>query len=385
MPLRNNRARDYARYWETVPGHVVVLMLLTAFSLFASMAFILGMMQGVFMPLRWVWGFVLISGLSAAGLAYTGLRQLNKWTAVVALLQGLSLVLLTREFLQVSENIRPTPQGLHDLTLRLRIEGALAIACLTVGYSLVNMLIKSEGLRLFGPLTEMRLAGEVHQALVPAIAHHIGSYEIYGVSYASGEVGGDLVDLIQEGTDWIAYVADVSGHGVSAGIVMAMVKSAVRMGSLKQRELGSVLCDLNQVLCSTSTNNVFATYAGVRTTKAGLQFNLAGHLPILHYRKRQNLVERHSVANLPVGVMEGVTFENGTIICESGDILAILTDGLVEATDKADNELGLEPFELSLMRNGEQPLGKIAEVFRELALSQGKPTDDQTVLLIRKT
>jgi|SRR5450432_34490 hypothetical protein len=385
MRRNRNRARDYAKYWKTVPAHITALMLLTAFSLFASMAFILGMMQGVYMPLAWTWGYVLISGFSAAGLAYTGLRQLHKWTAVVAVVECFAIMLMTREFSRVSEKIPATPQGLHELTVRLRVEGALAILCLVIGYSLINSLIKSEGLRLFGPLTEMKLAGEVHQALVPAIASHIDDYEIYGVSYASGEVGGDLVDLIQHGPEWSAYVADVSGHGVSAGIVMAMVKSAIRMGSLKQRELGEVLGDLNRVLCSTSANNVFATYAGVRSAKTGLQFVLAGHLPILHYRKRQNLVEQHSVSNLPVGVMEEVAFESGTILCEPGDVLAILTDGLVEAADDQQNELGLDPFELNLVRSGDLPLGKIAETFRAIALQQGKQMDDQTVLLIRKT
>src|SRR5450432_605068 len=98
MRRNRNRARDYAKYWKTVPAHITALMLLTAFSLFASMAFILGMMQGVYMPLAWTWGYVLISGFSAAGLAYTGLRQLHKWTAVVAVVECFAIMLMTREF-----------------------------------------------------------------------------------------------------------------------------------------------------------------------------------------------------------------------------------------------------------------------------------------------
>lgn len=360
-------------------------MSMTAFSLFASIAFILGMMQGVFMPLTWTWAYALIAGLSAAGLAYTGPRQMHAWTATIAVLETAAIVLLTQWFSHQSRAIPASADGLHELTVRLRLEGTLAIVSLLAAYALVNGLIRREGLRVFGPLTEMKLASEVHQALVPAIARHIGDYEIYGASYASGEVGGDLVDVVQDGSEWSAYVADVSGHGVSAGIVMAMVKSAVRMGSLKKRDLGELLSDVNRVVCSTSSNNVFATYAGVRPNKAALQFSLAGHLPILHYRKRQNLVEQHSVSNLPVGVMEEVVFETGAINCEPGDILAVLTDGLIESADDKDNELGLAPFELNLLRNGDQPLGKIAESLRALALEHGKQTDDQTVLLIRRT
>src|SRR5262249_15837545 len=108
---------------------------------------------------------------------------------------------------------------------RLQVEGVLANVMVIGGYILFVPFMRKEGMRVFGAMTEVRLASEVHRALVPAISRKIGEYEIYGASVPTGQVGGDLVDLIETHGHWTAYVADVSGHGVPAGMMMAMVKS----------------------------------------------------------------------------------------------------------------------------------------------------------------
>ncbi len=65
--------------------------------------------------------------------------------------------------------------------------------------------------------------------MVPAIEKQAAGFEFYGISIPSGKVGGDLFDVLIEGNCFFAYVADVAGHGVPAGVLMSMIKSAVRM------------------------------------------------------------------------------------------------------------------------------------------------------------
>jgi serine phosphatase RsbU (regulator of sigma subunit) len=89
--------------------------------------------------------------------------------------------------------------------------------------------VRKQGLRYFRVQTEIELAEQIHRSLVPPIARHASNHEFYGVSAPSGEMGGDLVDVVQCGNKRIAYLADVSGHGVPSGVLMAMVKSAIRM------------------------------------------------------------------------------------------------------------------------------------------------------------
>ena len=98
---------------------------------------------------------------------------------------------------------------------------------------------------------EIELARQIHQVLVPAVARTVGEYEFAGFSAPSGDVGGDLVDVVSHGTDlwspraggaadgWFGYVADVSGHGVSSGLVMGMFKSALRMRLLQGGPISS--------------------------------------------------------------------------------------------------------------------------------------------------
>jgi len=77
--------------------------------------------------------------------------------------------------------------------------------------------------RYFRTYNEIAMAGEIHRALVPPIQKTIASFEVYGISVPSGEVGGDLVDVTDDGQSWTGYVADVSGHGVSAGLLIGDV------------------------------------------------------------------------------------------------------------------------------------------------------------------
>ena len=251
---------------------------------------------------------------------------------------------------------------------------------------MVSAFIRKEGLRVFAVTAEVKLAAEVHQALVPVVSQRIGEFEIYGTSVPSGQIGGDLVDVIDRDHEWMAYVADVSGHGVPAGMVMAMVKSAVRMGNVQGAGLSGFLASLNQVLFSLSAPNVFVTFACLAGSDGGcIRFALAGHLPILHYRKQLQRVEERLVANLPLAVVPEANFEAAAIACEAGDVLAILTDGLTESADRNGRELGLEPLKAVLLQSGDQTLGQIAAALRKRSLEQGKQSDDQTVLLVRRS
>ena len=97
--------------------------------------------------------------------------------------------------------------------------------------------------------TELAIAQGIQKTLVPVIDSRAGSVELYGVSIPSAEVGGDLVDAVplSDGSVF-AYVADVSGHGLPAGILMGMIKAAVRTQLVDLPTPTAVFERLNQVL-----------------------------------------------------------------------------------------------------------------------------------------
>src|SRR5215471_16422548 len=175
-----------------------------------------------------------------------------------------------------------TPRS-HDLTAahaRLVADTRGIIAAIAVSFLLLTRFVQREGLRHVRAHTEIALASQIHRLLVPPVDRRIGAFTFHGISVASGEVGGDLVDVVESERGWIAYVADVSGHGVVSGLLMGMVKSAMRMQLLSPKPLGRLLTDLSAVLFDVKRPEMFVTLAGLQFDGAsGLQFSVARHLP----------------------------------------------------------------------------------------------------------
>ncbi len=266
--------------------------------------------------------------------------------------------------------------------------GVDVIGCLFVillGYVLFIRFVRKQGLRYFRVQTEFELAQQIHRGLVPPIAASTSQHEFYGVSSPSGEMGGDLVDLVQDGNKWIAYLADVSGHGVPSGVLMAMVKSAARMRLVTLSESQLLLQDLNRVIAELTAADTFVTMAYVAPGMPNdLHFATAGHLPILHFRSATESVCELSTSNPPIGIFKGQEFASSRVEFSSGDIVILLTDGLTEATNEEEEEYGLERVKQHLKKHSTESLKVICETLLAEAKVFGKQMDDQSMLLVRR-
>jgi serine phosphatase RsbU (regulator of sigma subunit) len=266
--------------------------------------------------------------------------------------------------------------------------GIDVIGCLLailLGYVFFVRFVRKEGLRYFRVQTEIELAEQIHRNLVPPIARHASQDEFYGVSAPSGEMGGDLVDLVQDRNQWIGYLADVSGHGVPSGVLMAMVKSAVRMRLATSSEPQVLLEDLNRVISELIAAEMFVTLAVVSLGKSNdLHFATAGHLPILHFRSATGSVCELSTPNPPVGIFKEQKFASSHVEFSSGDIAVLLTDGLTEAANENEEEYGLERVKQQLTKHSGESLKVLCEMLLREARKFGKQMDDQSVLLVRR-
>jgi sigma-B regulation protein RsbU (phosphoserine phosphatase) len=245
-----------------------------------------------------------------------------------------------------------------------------------------------EGNRYVRMHTEMALAAEIHRTLVPSVGVRVGPHETHGLSSAAGEVGGDLVDIVVEEGRFLAYVADVSGHGVPAAVLMGMVKSAVRMHAAVPGTPDALLTDLNRVLRPLRRPSMFVTFAAFRGNgEGGLEYTLAGHLPVLHVRAvgvaGAASVDEVAFSQVAIGMVEGFPFTWRRISTVPGDVLAIVTDGLTEVFDGRDNEMGLEGVKQVLAAGAGAPLPELAGRILGAARRHGPQLDDQTILLVR--
>jgi hypothetical protein len=272
------------------------------------------------------------------------------------------------------------------LEQRLSFDMAGALVCIFVGYIGFVMFAAREGRQWVAVDAEMRLARNIHQALVPRIERTAGRVEFHGFSAPSGHVGGDLVDMVTlpDGR-WLGYIADVSGHGVSSGLLMAMVKSGMRMRSSEWPPLPALVRDLNQLICDQSAPQMFVTMACVRgsSNDSGVEFVLVGHPPIL--RVRAGTVTEVAESHIPLGIMPDWNFTSATLDIQPGDLLALVTDGLFEVFDAKDRDFGLEGIKevLASASSDDRPLADIASHLLERVRAFGAQLDDQTLLLIR--
>jgi serine phosphatase RsbU (regulator of sigma subunit) len=374
------RTRKHREFWDTVPASSVALLSGVAFCLLASIGAI-SQLASAHVSIAAFWVGAGATGMFGAIITWVTIRKSWWWIVGISPV-AVAVVGLLSAFTQRQATQRLTLSV--DAKQWIETGSETTIFLLMIGFILTMEFIRREGARFFRTHTEMRLAGEIHQALVPTIEREIGEYAFYATSLPSGMVGGDLIDLIDRNGDWLAYVADVSGHGVASGVVMAMVKSSTHMGMRFDSEAKRLLAGLNEVLCSLKARNMFATFGLVAYSPVeGLRYSLAGHPPIL--RRRGLTVEFLSDENLPIGVFPDASFQSTPLEIRAGDVLAVITDGLTEVFNTAGEELGMEAISEVLRVTGDRPLNEIAAAIFKRADQHGPRIDDQSLLLIRKT
>ena len=323
---------------------------------------------------------IVLAGVSAMIWAYVATVRKYWLFAVLFPLQFFANYLLRRYGPAHHSLEGNLPELTHKLVRDAWVESALLVAA----YTLFILFFGREGNRFFRTQTEVRLAGEIHGTLVPQRHETIGPFEIFGSSVPSSEVGGDLFDIVENNGAWHAYVADVSGHGVPAGMLMAMIKSAASMQLTKTQRPDDLLRDLNDVLQPVTSPANYLTFACVSgNTSTDLSFALAGHLPILHYQDRTRTIIEHSDGNVPIGMFRNQSFAVSRLTLAPGDLLALITDGFTEVFDSREREMGMEDFKSALATCAEKALPDIYRELRARTLKFGKQTDDQTMLLIR--
>jgi serine phosphatase RsbU (regulator of sigma subunit) len=276
---------------------------------------------------------------------------------------------------RVVHNLPEAPVG------RLPLDALGAMAAIMSGYLLFIYFINTSASRYLRVRTEIDLAREIHRVLVPPIDRRIGDVEFYGVSFASGDVGGDVVDVVEEDGGWLGYIADVSGHGVASGVIMGMFKSALRARMRSPTHLGALLADLNAILMPLKPSASFITVAAVRSRGATIECAVAGHHPVL--RVRGTRVDEITPPQLAVGMFDHAAFTAEEVEWQPGDLVALVTDGLIEVFDAQNRELGLPWARDVLAAHAGRPLAEIAERLLSGARAYGPQLDDQTVLLIR--
>lgn len=242
--------------------------------------------------------------------------------------------------------------------------------------------------------SELKTAREVQHVLLPQADPVINGYRISGTNLPARIISGDYYDYVGmgEGRHGIA-IADVSGKGVAAGLLMAMCRSVLRSATQGEESPAKVLSAVNRQLFPDIREDMFISmaYAVLYPGQGRVVMARAGHDPALLYRRKASTVEFLKPPGLAVGIDAGDVFERVTrdfeLSLESGDCLLFYTDGVKEAIDAKEEEFGSK--RLADVFLAAAPLGAeeiLASVQRELKAFTGeaRQMDDITLVAIEK-
>jgi sigma-B regulation protein RsbU (phosphoserine phosphatase) len=241
---------------------------------------------------------------------------------------------------------------------------------------------------------ELRNAREVQRVLLPQGEPVVPGYRFSGTNVPARIISGDYYDHLDLGDGRHGVViADVSGKGVAAGLLMAMCRSVLRSLAGAYDNPAEALARVNRQLFPDIREDMFISlfYAVIEGDSGVVKLARAGHDPALLYRAAERTVTLLKPPGLALGIDEGDVFERVTKVEEirlkPGDCLLFHTDGVKEAVDPAGEEFGMDRLR-EAFRDGAS-LGAeatIRAVERELARFAGEAPqmDDVTLVAVEK-
>jgi hypothetical protein len=242
----------------------------------------------------------------------------------------------------------------------------------------------TEGVASVRMQTELSLAHGIQATLVPTVSFQNASFELYGKSIPSTEMGGDLIDVIESDGGLVAYVADISGHGLPAGQLMGMLKTAMRLAVRFRQMPVAALESVDRVLPDVKEPEMFATLALLRFDGSSeAEYALAGHPPILHYRHGCRDTALLSMEQIPLGLIPGGSYASKRVVYSPRDLFLMITDGITEVANVRDEEFGLIRLQELLTQHATRALPEILDLIMREVRQYGLQQDDQSLLLLR--
>lgn len=269
----------------------------------------------------------------------------------------------------------------------LRLVGGIANQ---TSVALANAQLHRQLLEQHAHERELAIARTIQEHLMPRSMPRLPGFEVFGFNRPARMVGGDYFDVIPlpDGRVVLA-VADVSGKGVPAAILLSEMRTAVQleMRGLVDNHLRELMDRLNQLICRDSTDNMFVTLMLGLLDPAERRFTYcnAGHVyPLL--RTPEGAIGTLETGGCLLGVIPGANYDQAVVDLPPGTTLLIYSDGVTDTMNAQNECFGAQRLIDLLGVLGEQSAEKVCRRIDEAALdfSTGtEPFDDFTLLVLR--
>jgi len=238
-------------------------------------------------------------------------------------------------------------------------------------------------------LHDVELAAQVQRLFLPLRRPSISGLEIAGTMQPARGVGGDYYDYIPVNEHTIQIViADVSGKGVAAALLMSATAAAVQLEVSEKRDMLQVVNRLNNGIHSVSDGERYVTLllADIDALSRSLRYVNCGHNPALLFRTKTREVVPMNSSCFPLGMFESVTCEIKRADLAAGDLLVLYTDGITEAENSQGEEFGMERLSAVIRRDSslsaEELMESILQSAEDFCHGVGL-NDDATVLVVK--
>ncbi len=262
-------------------------------------------------------------------------------------------------------------------------------------FALYNAIIYSEANEKKRLDHDLEIARDIQRVLLPAEPPSVNGFEISGINVPARQVSGDYFDYIKVDEERLGVaIADVSGKGVPASLIMAICRSVLRSQAAQNPSPADVLQKVNRQLYPDIKEDMFISMAYVILDHArnAVTLSRAGHDAPLLYKRASQTITPLKTPGMVVGIDSGSVFDRLTtdvvVPLERDDCLLLYTDGVTEALDSGGDEFGVERTMESVRasaKSGAQAIvTRLIDDLRNFVGSQPQ-NDDITLIAIRKT
>ena len=236
---------------------------------------------------------------------------------------------------------------------------------------------------------ELGTARIIQQKLLPKAPPEVEGYELAGASEPARQVGGDYFDYFsRDGDGTVVCLADVSGKGISAALLMANMQAAIRSLSLSDASITTRLEHANQLLYNATDSDKFVTmfYSVLDAASGELRFSNAGHNPPLVISS-DGSVRKLTDGGPVLGVLPAFSYAQSSVNLAPGDLLLIYSDGFSEAANLKFEEFGDDRLKDLAVANRDKPAQQLIELIAsevKAFCGEAPQSDDMTILAVRR-
>ncbi len=269
------------------------------------------------------------------------------------------------------------------------LEVLVAVAT-QAGIAIDNAQLHDRALRQREVERDLELAHEVQHGFLPEDRPSLAGYEFFDFYKPANLVGGDYFDYLTlpDGKTAIV-VADVVGHGIAAALMMAKLSAESRFSLASASDPSRAICMLNDRLCALQVDRFVTAVILVLDPQTNtISIANAGHMAPIHFRADGKIDEPGAdLAGLPLGIMEGMDYQQATLQLQPGESMTLYTDGVNEAADPSGKLYTIDRIRNKVVASNGSPetLGKQLVQDVQQFIGGGVQLDDMCVVAFGRT